>query len=100
MTYKKDFRNGHKRDRIENKIFLNQQSYISKVLNRYSISDFKFLRLPLANHFNQCVEQCPKTEEKYIRMNKISYANVVDYVMYSKACTRPYLAFAVPLVDS
>lgn len=39
--------------------------------------------------------QCPKNELKRKQMEKISYASIVESLMYVQKCTRPYISFAV-----
>lgn len=67
-----------RRDRITNK-----ETYVSKIFGRFPLNGAKEVSLPLASHFKLSVDQCPKSEEEKIRLNKFPYANVVDSAMYS-----------------
>lgn len=84
-----------KRNRSNQTLFLTQQTYILKMLTRFSMNEAKVVTLPLASHFKFSVEQCPKSEFERSRMDKIPYANAIGSVMYVMVCTRPDLAFAI-----
>lgn len=89
-----------KRDRQNHTLFLSQQSYILKILNRFSINEAKEVILPLGGHFKFTIEQCPKTEIEKGRMSNVPNANDIGSVIYVTVCTRPDLAFAVSVLSS
>ena len=86
------------RDRSSRKLWLSQQGYIEKVLERFSMSNAKSVNTPLANHFKLSVEQCPKNDAEEDYMSKVPYASAVGCLMYAMVCTRPDLAQAVSQV--
>ncbi|KAL4312354.1 hypothetical protein GQ457_01G013740 [Hibiscus cannabinus] len=83
------------RDRSSRKLWLSQQSYVEKVLDRFGMSNAKPVSTPLANHFKLSSELCPKTDKECEEMAKVPYASAVGCLMYAMVCTRPDLAHAV-----
>ncbi|KAL4384756.1 hypothetical protein GQ457_15G014670 [Hibiscus cannabinus] len=83
------------RDRSSRKLWLSQQSYVEKVLDRFGMSNAKPVSTPLANHFKLSSELCPKTDKECEKMAKVPYASVVGCLMYAMVCTRPDLAHVV-----
>ena len=86
------------RDRGSRKLWLSQQTYVEKVLDRFGMSNAKAVSTPLANHFKLSSEQCPKTDREIEDMAKVPYASAVGCLMYAMVCTRPDLAHAVSQV--
>lgn len=46
-----------------------------------------------------CLMQCHKNDVERKEMKPISYASVIDSLMYVKTCTRPDINFAVEMLD-
>jgi len=87
------------RDRQAGKLFLSQQRYIKKVLDRFNMNDCKPVSTPLAAHFKLSLDFCPDTKEDMEHMSHVPYANVIGSLMYVMICTRPDLAYAVSMVS-
>lgn len=87
------------RDRRERKLWLSQESYILKVLERFRMSNAKSVNTPLASHFKLSVKQCPSTEDEKKEMDKVPYASAVGSLMYAMVCTRPDISHAVGVVS-
>lgn len=87
------------RDRKEKKIWLSQQKYIEKVLDRFSMKEAKVVSTPLATHFKLSKNQCPSNEIEKLDMTKVPYASAVGSLMYAMVCTRPDIAHAVGTVS-
>ncbi|KAJ8466528.1 hypothetical protein OPV22_029080 [Ensete ventricosum] len=83
------------RDRRKRKIWLSQEKYIEKVLDRFSMSNAKPVGSPLAGHFKLCSDQSPSSDEEKEKMQKVPYASAVGSLMYAMVCTRPNIAYAV-----
>ncbi|KAK8506757.1 hypothetical protein V6N12_002201 [Hibiscus sabdariffa] len=83
------------RDRGSRKLWLSQQGYVEKVLDRFGMSNAKPVSTPLANHFKLSSEHFPKTDKEIEEMTKVPYASVVGCLMYAMVCTRPDLAHVV-----
>jgi len=87
------------RDRSSKKLWLSQQGYVEKVLDRFGMSNTKPVSTPLANHFKLSSNQCPNTDKEVADMAEVPYASVVGCLMYAMVCTRPDLAHAVSQVS-
>ncbi|KAL2248429.1 UNVERIFIED_CONTAM: Retrovirus-related Pol polyprotein from transposon TNT 1-94 [Sesamum indicum] len=83
------------RNREKSSILLNQKSYISSVLKKFSMENAKPTSVPLAAYFQLSKEQSPKTDSKKAKMDKIPYSNVIGSIMYLMVCTRPDIAYAI-----
>jgi len=88
-----------RRDRQAGKLFLSQQRYIEKVLDRFNMNDCKPVSTPLAAHFKLSSDLCPDTKEDMEYMSHVPYANAIGSLMYAMICTRPDLAYAVSMVS-
>ncbi|KAE9617992.1 putative RNA-directed DNA polymerase [Lupinus albus] len=87
------------RDRQAGKLFLSQQKYIERVLERFNMNVCKPVSTPLAAHFKLSSDLCPHTEEEVERMSHVPYASAVGSLMYAMVCTRPDLAYAASMVS-
>ena len=87
------------RDREKGQIWLSQESYIEKVLERFNMHKAKPVGSPFANHFKLSSKQCPTSEKDKEEMKKVPYASAVGSLMYAMVCTRPDIAHAVGVVS-
>nr|KYP53356.1 Retrovirus-related Pol polyprotein from transposon TNT 1-94 [Cajanus cajan] len=87
------------RDRQVGKLFLSQQKYIERLLDRFNMNNCKPVSTPLAAHFKLSSDLCPQTKEEMERMSHVPYASAVGSLMYAMVCTRPDLAYAVSMVS-
>ena len=87
------------RDRKNKKLWLSQEKYIEKVLERFNMGSSKPVSTPLAGHFKLSSKQCPTSEKDKEDMKKVPYASAVGSLMYAMVCTRPDIAHAVGLVS-
>ncbi|KAG7553078.1 Zinc finger CCHC-type superfamily [Arabidopsis thaliana x Arabidopsis arenosa] len=87
------------RDRGEKLIYLSQERYIEKVLQRFHMDNSKVVSTPLATHFRLNSQQSPKTKLEKEDMARVSYASAVGSLMYAMVCTRPDIAHAVGTVS-
>ncbi|GMJ10704.1 hypothetical protein HRI_004739600 [Hibiscus trionum] len=83
------------KDRGSRKLWLSQQGYVEKMLEKFGMSKAKPMSTHLANHFKLSTEQCPKTDKEIEEMEKVHYASVVGCLMYVMVCTHPNLAHDV-----
>ena len=87
------------RDRKNRKLWLSQESYIEKVLERFNMSKAKAVCSPLAGHLKLSSNRCPTSEKDMKEISKVPYAFVVGSLMYVMVCTRPDIAHAVGVVS-
>lgn len=87
------------RDRKIKKLWLSQERYIERMLERFNMEKAKPISSPLANHFKLTNKQCPTSEREKEEMQKIPYASAVGSLMYAMMCTRPDIAYSVGIVS-
>jgi ATP-binding cassette subfamily B (MDR/TAP) protein 1 len=51
-------------DRPKKLLWLSQERYIEKVLERFNMKDTRFITSPLLGHHKLSSEQCPSSKEK------------------------------------
>ncbi|GKU93138.1 hypothetical protein SLEP1_g6763 [Rubroshorea leprosula] len=83
----------------DKKLWLSQEKYTEKVLDRFNMSKAKPVSTPLACHFKISTEQCPTRKEQAKYMKNVLYASAVGSLMYAMVCTRPDIAHAVGVVS-
>ena len=87
------------RDRKHRKLWLSQESYIEKVLERFNMSKAKAICSTLVGHLKLSSKQCPTSEKDMKELSKVPYASAVGSLMYAMVCTRPNIAHAVGVVS-
>ena len=65
------------RDRKNGKLWLSQESYIVKVLERFNVSKAKAVCSPLAGHLKFSSKQCPTSDKDMKEMSKVPYASSI-----------------------
>ncbi|GAU22987.1 hypothetical protein TSUD_98150 [Trifolium subterraneum] len=86
-------------DRKEKKLWMSQEHYIKRVLQRFQMENSKAVSTPLATHFKLSSKQSPSSEDETLDMKRVPYASVVGSLMYAMMCTRPDIAHAVGTVN-
>jgi hypothetical protein len=87
------------RDGNSNKLYLSQEKYIEKVLQKFRMDNAKVVSCPLAAHFKLSTKQCPISDEKKKGMHNVHYASAVGSLVYAMVCTRPDIAHAISTVS-
>lgn len=87
------------RDRKKKRLYLSQEKYVRKVLERFNMKDAKPVSTPLAAHFKLSSFDSPKSKEEIDYMSRVPYSNAVGCIMYAMVCTRPDIAQAVSVVS-
>ena len=87
------------RDKSWKKLWLYQQGYVEKVLDRFGMNSVKPVSTPLANNFKLSSNQYPKTDKEVPNMAKVPCDSVVGCLMYTMVCTRHDLAHVVSQVS-
>ncbi|KAH9646639.1 hypothetical protein KPL70_024932 [Citrus sinensis] len=87
------------RDRKVGTLFLSQEEYIRRVIDKFGMANSKPVQTPLAPHFRLSDQLCPKTEAEISDMINIPYASAVGCLMYAMVLTRPDLSYAVSVVS-
>lgn len=64
-------------------LFLSQQSYVQKVLKRFSMYDSKHISVPLGAHFDLSLNDCPNYENDKNYVKRIPYSYAISLLMYA-----------------
>eukprot|EP00253_Pinus_taeda_P022163 PITA_22163 len=87
------------RDRKNGKLWLSQQKYVEKVLDKFSMDNVKPVNVPLASHCKLSSVLSPRVDEEKKYMSHVPYENVVGNLMYAMVSTRPDISHAVGAVS-
>ena len=87
------------RDRTKKLLWLSQERYVAKFLERFNMSEAKSLGSVLPTNCKLNTRQCPKREKDKAEMRKVPYPLVVGGLMYVMVCTRPDITFAIGTVS-
>jgi len=87
------------RDRNKGEIFLSQQGYLRKVVERFRMKDSKVVGTPFGHHTRLSIKQCPQSDEEKRKIEGTSYASGVGSIMYSMVCSRPDLSYAISVIS-
>uniref|UniRef100_A0A2N9FPX7 Integrase catalytic domain-containing protein n=1 Tax=Fagus sylvatica TaxID=28930 RepID=A0A2N9FPX7_FAGSY len=87
------------RDRKAKKLWLSQEKYVERVLERFNMKHAKPVSTPLGGHFKLSKKSCPSSNKEKENMASIPYSSAVGSLMYAMVCTRPDIAHAVGVVS-
>ena len=87
------------RDRKNRRLWLSQERYVERILERFNMKEAKPVTTPLGGHCKLSKSSCPSTEEENKKMVAIPYSSAVGSLMYAMVCTRPDIAHAVGVVS-
>ncbi|RVW24726.1 Retrovirus-related Pol polyprotein from transposon TNT 1-94 [Vitis vinifera] len=68
------------------KLWLSQESYIEKVLDKFNMGKAKPVSSPLGSHLKLSSKQSPSSEKEKEEMRKVPYASAVGSLMYAMVC--------------
>ena len=86
------------RDILNGILGLSQETYISRVLERFRMKDYSPSVAPIMKGDSFNLNQCPKNDFEKEKMKNISYASVLGNIMYVQVCTRLDIALAVSML--
>ena len=81
------------RDRSKRLFGLSQSTYIDTVLKWFSIENFKKGYLPIGHGISLSKRDCLITPQERECMNRIPYALIVDFIIYTMTYTRPDVVY-------
>ena len=85
-------------DRAKRLLWLSQEKYVTKVLQRFSMADVNPVGSTLSTNCKLSGKQSLKTTEK-VEMMRVPYASIVGSLMYMMVCTMPDIEYVVGLVS-
>lgn len=80
-------------------LWLSQEKYKERVLERFNMKNDKPIEIPLGIHFKLYNVICPSMEKDKERLTKIPYSSTVKSLMYAMVYTEPYIAHVVEIVS-
>ena len=80
-------------------MWLSQENYIEKVLDKFNMSKAKPVNSPLGSHLKLSSKQSPSSEKEKEEMRKVPYASAVGSLMYVMVCMRLDIAHVVGVVS-
>lgn len=83
------------RDRSKKLISLSQKDYVSKILEKFRMSEAKGVKTPREPAVQMTNDDSPKTEEGQRDMQDVPYREAVGSLLYAANCTRPDIAVAI-----
>ncbi|KAA0041306.1 polyprotein [Cucumis melo var. makuwa] len=90
-------------DRKNKTLALSQESYIDKIVVKYSMQNSKRGLLPFRNEvtlFKESTMLCPKTPQEVEEIRHIPYASAIGSLKYVMLCTRPDICSTMGIVSS
>ena len=87
------------RDRTKNVIWLSQEKYMTKILEKFNMLEVKPDNSTLPTNCKLNTKQCPRGEKDKAEMRKVLYPLVVGSLMYAMVCTRSDIAFVVGAIS-
>ena len=66
------------RDRKAGKLWMSQERYIERMLERFNMKNSKPVSTPLAGHFKLSKRFCPSIEKEKGKMSVIPYSSAVE----------------------
>src|SRR3954471_5054829 len=82
------------RDKSIIALWLSQENYVLKVLERFNMAEDWFVITPLADHFRIILRAVPNYQERRRNVSSYPYACAVGSIMHAMVCSRPDLAYA------
>ena len=86
-------------DRKVKKLWLSQEKYIERVLERFNMKHAKPISTPLGSYFKLRKTSCSSSKKERGDIASIVYSSAVGSLMYAMVCTRPDIAHAVGIVN-
>ena len=87
------------RNRKADKLWLSQERYIERMLERFNMKNSKPVSTPLAGDFKLSKRLYPSTEKEKGKMSVIPYSSAIGSLVYAMVCTRPNISHAIGVVS-
>ena len=87
------------RDKKTKKLWLSQEKYIQRVLERFNMKHAKPVSTPLGAHFKLRKRSCSSSKKEKGDIASTIYSSAVGSLMYAMVCTRPDITYAVGVVS-
>ena len=81
------------------KLWLSQEKYVERALERFNMKHAKPINTPLGSHFKLRKRSCSSSKKEKGDIASTIYSSTVGSLMYVMVCTRPDIAHAVGVVS-
>ena len=86
-------------DKKAKKLWLSQEKYIERILERFNMKHAKPVNTHLGSHFKLRKRSCSSSKKEKGDIASTIYSSAVGSLMYAMVCTRPNIAHAVGVVS-
>ncbi|GMH22617.1 hypothetical protein Nepgr_024460 [Nepenthes gracilis] len=86
-------------DHEAGRLWLSQEIYFEKMLQRFNMDKSKPVSTLLEKHHRLSSRQCPSSDEEKTYMRGVSYSSTVESLMYALVCTRSDITHIVGIVS-
>ncbi|KAK1424219.1 hypothetical protein QVD17_19540 [Tagetes erecta] len=87
------------RNRSKRLLWLNQSTYIDKMMTRFKMENSKKGGVPMTKGTVLNKSQSPSTDIENKRMEAVPYASAIGSIMYAMLCTRPDVSCALSMTS-
>ena len=87
------------RDRTKKLLWLSQEKYVTKVLQRFNMENAKLIGSTLLTKCKLSGRQCLKIKTKKVEMSKVPYASAIGSLMYAMFYTWPDIGYAIGVIN-
>lgn len=88
-----------KRDRKAKKTFISQESYITRLMEKFNMQDCKPSAIPADPNTELTNDQSPKSEIEMEYMRKVPFREAIGSLMFAAIVSRPDIMFAVSQIS-
>lgn len=88
------------KDRKKGLLYLSQEEYVHKVLERFSMQSGRSVSTPFPTYLKLSKDDCPKSDEDKAVMAKVPYASACGSLMYAMVATKLDIAYVVGVVTA
>ena len=74
-------------DRKAKKLWLSQEKYVERILERFNMKHAKPVSTPLDGHFKLSKKSCPSSMKEKENMASVPYSLAVGSLIYAMVCT-------------
>ena len=86
-------------DRTNKLLWLSQEKYVTKVLQRFNMERARPLDSTLPRNSKLSGRQCQKTKAEKAKMMKVPCASTIRSLMYAMVSSKPDIAYVIGVVD-
>ncbi|GBN03934.1 Retrovirus-related Pol polyprotein from transposon TNT 1-94 [Araneus ventricosus] len=86
-------------EEMDNKLYIHQCNYISRICKTYEKYEIPIISLPIAQGVTLSKLQCPSNSEEIAEIEKLPYRNLIGCLAYIADRTRPDISYAINILS-